>query len=114
MNVINVYEQYFRAECVYNDMPRRAVIAKLQSISDEGTIEYKVILNFFPYRDEEDWAETFDAVGEKTIYQAKGRRSRRREQGFLKERFRDDCDELAAQMNGTIFWDQPMSEPRID
>ena len=68
--VIDVYEQYFRAEAEFNGIPRRAAIVKLTSDSEAGNIRYTVSCNFFPFRDDEDFAVSYDAYFEKEIYNA--------------------------------------------
>ena len=45
-------------------------------------------------------------------WSAKGRRSKKREAKFMEE-LRTHADELAAGMNGTIFWDKPLIEARL-
>ncbi len=111
MKDINVYEQYFHAKCFYNDCERKAAIVMLQSTYDEGNISYSVNVNFFPFRDPEDFAVTYDAFFSREIYSAQGRRSKKREAAFMED-FRSICDELAASVGGEIFWDQPLREPR--
>ena len=55
MATINVYEQYFAAECTVNDVPRRAALVMLISDSEAGQIRYEAAVSFFPHRDEEDF-----------------------------------------------------------
>lgn len=107
MKVIDVYEQYFAADCMYNDMLRKAVIVTLMATSDEGNVKYEVNLNFFPYTDPTDFVETFDAFGNKELYSAKGRRSKKREVKFLEE-IKTHADEVASGMGGIIYWDKPL------
>ena len=109
--VTDIFEQYFNAECVYNEVPRRAAIVKLTSDSEAGQIRYTVSVNFFPYRDEEDFAVSYDAYAEKEIFSGKGRRSKKREAAFLEE-LQTVADELASELGGTIFWDNPIMEAR--
>lgn len=110
--VIDVYEQYFSAECVANEIPRKAAIVKLTSDSEAGNIRYTVSVNFFPFRDPEDFLISYDAYTEKEIYNARGRRSKKREKAFL-EGIREVADELAEAMGGKIFWDAPIMEARM-
>ena len=56
MKVIDVYEQYFAAECTYSGVPRHAAVIKLTATSDAGTITYEVGVSFFPHNDPEDLA----------------------------------------------------------
>ena len=112
MKVIDVYSQYFSGECVYAGVARRAVLVRLTAESDSGHIRYEVGISFFPHRDEEDFAVSYDACGAETVYDAQGRRSRNREKVFLEE-LRDRADALAEAMEGKIFWDQPLGEARL-
>ena len=112
MKVIDVYSQYFGAECVYNERPRHAVRADLTATSEEGNIRYDLNLSFFPHDDEEDYAVSYDAVVQKELYSARGRRSKKREAALM-ETFREEADELAKEIEGVIFWDQPLREARL-
>ena len=109
MKVVDVYKQYFEADCIYNEVPRKAVVVTLTATSDCGEIKYEVGLSFFPHRDAEDFAISYDAYASKEIYHARGRRSKKREAVYLEE-LRGHADELAAGMGGTIFWDKPLRE----
>lgn len=109
MKVIDVYKQYFNAECIYNDVPRKGAVVTLTATSDSGTIMYEVGITFFPYRDPEDFAISYDAYMGKEIFKAKGRRSKKREEKLLAE-FRTHADEMAEELGGTIFWDKPIRE----
>lgn len=109
MKVIDVYKQYFAADCTYNEIPRKGALVSLVSTSDSGEIKYEVNVTFFPYRDPEDFAISYDAFASQEIYQAKGRRSKKREEKLLAA-FHGYADALAAGLNGTIYWDQPLRE----
>lgn len=109
MKVIDVYKQYFEAECVYNDVPRKGVVVTLTATSDCGEIKYEVGLSFFPHRDEEDYGISYDAYGSKEIYNARGRRSKKREAEFL-PKVQEYADVIAGEMNGKVFWDKPLRE----
>jgi hypothetical protein len=111
MKVINVYEQYFKGHCVYNGVERRGVLVMLTATSDEGTIRYEAALTFFPYRDPEDFAVSYDAHFSKELYFAPGRRSRKREEKLM-EGFRAEADALAAEAGGSIDWDAPLRDAR--
>lgn len=104
---INVYEQYFAAEGVFNGVERRGALVMLISDSEAGTICYKAAVTFFPHRDDEDFAVSYDAYFEKELYHAPGRRSKKRETALL-ERLREEIDSLAA----GVLWDRPLREPR--
>ncbi len=107
MKVIDVYKQYFAADMVYNEVPRKGAVVTLTATSDSGIITYEVGISFFPYRDPEDFAISYDAYVSKVIYNAKGRRSKKREAQYL-EKFQEQADALAAEMGGTIYWDKPL------
>ena len=112
MKVIDVYKQYFNAECVYNEVERRGAVVTLTATSDSGTIKYEVGISFFPHRDDEDFAISYDAYASKEIYNAKGRRSKKKEAVFL-EQLREYADEAAAELGGTIFWDKPLRDAQL-
>ncbi len=109
---IDVYSQYFAAECVYNGRARKGVVVNLTSSSEAGTIRYCVSVSFFPHENPEDFAISYDAYAEKEIYHAKGRRSKKREAGMLAE-IRIHADELAKGLDGTIDWEKPLCEARL-
>ncbi len=111
MKVIDVYQQYYEAQCVFSGVKRRAVSVTLTATSDAGTIRYEVSVSFFPHADEEDYAVSGDACASKEIYAAHGRRARKREAGMLEE-VRSYADALAASLSGEIFWDKPLRDAR--
>lgn len=111
MKVINVYEQYFAADCVFNGVQRNGANVMLIATSDAGTIRYDVGISFFPHVDETDYAVSYDAYAERTVYHAKGRRSKKREAELL-EQFRAEADALAETLGGTIDWEKPLIEAR--
>ena len=115
---VNVYEQYFAAEGVFSGVERRGALVALISDSEAGTISYRVAVTFFPHRDEEDYAVSYDACFEKEIYRAPGRRSKKREAALMQP-FRAEIDALAAAAPVTagtpaarVCWDRPLREPR--
>ena len=111
MATLNVYEQYFAASAVFNGIERRGVRVMLISTSENGEIRYEVAVTFFPHTSPEDYAVSYDAYYEKELYQAKGRRSKKREEELL-EHFPEVIDELAEAVNGTVFWEKPLREAR--
>ena len=111
MKVIDVYKQYFAADCVFSSVQRNGVSVALTATSDSGTIKYDVSVSFFPHADEHDFGISYDAYAEKEIYYSSGRRSKKREKEFL-ESFRETADELASSLSGKIFWDKPLIEAR--
>ena len=105
--VIDIYRQYFRAQCNYNGTEHRAALVYLQSDSEAGHIRYSANITFFPFRDDTDYAVTYDATDSEELYDGKGRRSKKRESAYM-ETFREHIDTLAAKMGGTVFWDKPL------
>ena len=115
---INVYEQFFAAEGSFSGVERRGALVMLISDSEAGTIRYRVAVTFFPHRDEDDFAVSYDAFFEKEIYRAPGRRSKKREAALL-DHLQEEIDALSAAAPvdpGTpaarIHWDRPLREPR--
>ena len=106
---IDVYSQYFEADMTFNGVPRHGAVVKLTSDSGEGQIRYTANVSFFPHNDEEDYAVSYDAYFEKELCQAKGRRSKKKEEEFLKE-LPALIDQLAEENGGKVFWDKPLRE----
>ncbi len=112
MATINVYQQYFAAECTYNGVDRHAAAVTLIATSEDGQIRYEVAVSFFPHVSDDDFAISYDAYFSKLLYEAKGRRSKKREQQLM-EMLHDESDSLATEANGVIFWDRPLIEARL-
>ena len=112
MAEINVYQQYFLAKCTFNGVPRHAASVILISTSEAGRIQYTIAVSFFPHNDEEDFAVSYDAYFSKQLYDAPGRRSRKRETQLL-ETLRDEADSLSSEAGGVIYWDKPLREARF-
>ena len=111
MAVINVYEQYFEAECTANGVERRGALVMLVSDSEAGQIRYEAAVSFFPHRDEGDFAVSYDAYFSKVLYEGKGRRSKKREQALL-DGLQEAVAELASDAGGEVFFDRPLREAR--
>lgn len=111
MAVVNVYEQYFSAHLVANGVLRHGALVMLIVNSDAGNIRYEAAVTFFPHRDEEDFAVSYDAYFSMVLYDAKGRRSKKREEALLQD-LRWNIDELAHKAGGKVFWDKPLREGR--
>ena len=111
MKVVNVYDQYFSGQCVFNGEERRGVLVCLIATSEEGNIRYEAAVSFFPHRDDEDFAVSSDAYAAKELYAAKGRRSKKREAALL-EGFRAAAEALAASLGGSIDWAKPLRDAR--
>lgn len=109
MKVIDIYQQYFNGECVYNEVERKGVTVTLTATSDSGNIMYEVGISFFPHRDEEDFAISYDAYASKVIFNEKGRRSKKRDAQIL-EQVREVASGLAEEMNGVIYWEKPLRD----
>ena len=109
--MVNVYEQYFSAKAEYNSVSRHAALVMLIADSEVGNIRYEAAVTFFPHRDEEDYAVSYDAYFSKVLYEAKGRRSKKREETLLQE-LQQHIDELAQKTDGIVYWDRPLREAR--
>ena len=109
---VDVYKRYYEAKCVFNGVKRKAAVVALTSDSEAGMITYTVSANFFPHKDAEDFAVSYDAYAEKVVFSGKGRRSKKREAALLKE-LETYADEAAAGIGGNIFWDKPIGEARL-
>ena len=112
MKVIDVFQQYFAGDCVFNGVERRGADVRLTATSEEGNIRYDAAVSFFPHRDEEDFAVSYDACAERELYSAKGRRSKKREAELMKT-FRPEADAAAESLGGRILWEQPLGEARL-
>ena len=111
MATINVYEQYFNAKAKFNGVARKAALVTLVSDSSAGMIRYTAGVTFFPHKNEEDYAVSYDAYFEKVLYEGKGRRSKKKEEIFLKD-FRKEIDELARKEDAKVLWDKPLRDAR--
>ncbi len=111
MATVNVYEQYFEASGMFNGVARHAVSVMLISDSEAGSIRYEIAVNFFPHHATDDFAISYDAYFGKVVYEAKGRRSKKRE-AELMETIRDVADTLASENNAAIDWHKPLIEAR--
>ena len=109
---INVYERYYAAEAEFNGVPRHGALVMLVADSEAGNIRYEAAVSFFPHNDEDDYAVSYDAYLSKVLYEAKGRRSKKREQALM-ETFESEIDQLAETIGGKVLWDQPLQEARI-
>ena len=107
MDPLDVYKQYFEAVCEANGVTRRAVRAALVAESRDRRIRYYVSLSFFPHEDPEDFRVSYDACWEETVYDAPGRRSKKREEEILST-FREKADAIASEHGAVIFWDRPL------
>ena len=112
MAVINVYEQYFEAEHTASGVERRAALVMLISTSEEGNIKYEAAATFFPHRDEEDYAVSWDDCFSTVLFEAKGRRSKKREKALL-EGLRDTVDGMIKEAGASVFWDRPLRDARM-
>ena len=108
---INVYEQYFEADCVANSIHRHGALVMLIATSENGNVSYEAAVTFFPHIDEGDYAVSYDAYYFDVLYDAPGRRSKKRE-ATLMETLREDIDALCKQANATVYWDKPLREAR--
>ena len=109
MKTIDVYKQYFSAECTFNGVERRAAAVWLTAESDSGMIRYEVGVTFFPHQDAEDFAISYDACALKELTNTKGWRSKKRDEMYLSQ-VQTTANELASSLNGTVHWDKPLRE----
>ncbi|MBO5517782.1 MAG: hypothetical protein J6A42_06870 [Firmicutes bacterium] len=109
---IDVYRQYFEAECTFAGVPRRAALVTLTSDSEAGQIRYTAAAAFFPHTSEDDFGVSYDAFAEAVLYEAKGRRSKKRE-AQLMEQLQAVVDEAAAALDAKVFWDKPLREAQF-
>ena len=107
----NVYEQYFEADLESNGVARRGALVMLIADSEAGRIRYEAAVTFFPHRDQEDFAVSYDAYFSSVLFDAPGRRSRKREEKLLLG-LRDEIDALAQGAGGIVHWDRPLGEAR--
>ncbi len=108
---VNVYSRYFSAECEYGGVRRRAALITLCSDSEQGHITYSASVTFFPHVDDEDFAVSYDAARTQVLYEGKGRRSKKKEEGFL-EGLQPVIDGLSGQLGARVFWDKPLRPER--
>ena len=111
MATVNVYEQYFRARHSANGAERHAALVMLIAESEAGHIRYEAAVSFFPHSDPEDFAVSYDDYHAVTLYDADGRRSKKREAALL-DGFRQTLDGLCSGIGAEIFWDEPLREAR--
>ena len=109
MATIDIYKQYFAAECTFNDVERRGAAVWLNAESESGIIRYEVGVTFFPHQDEEDFGISYDACRQKELLRTEGRRSKKRDAQCM-EQMRAAADEIAVSLGGKIHWDQPLRE----
>ena len=108
---INVYKQYYAADAEFNDIARHGALVMLIATSEEGNIRYEAAVSFFPHRDEEDFAVSYDAYLSKVLYEAKGRRSKKREEALM-ETLETEINQLADTIGGKVIWEKPLREAR--
>ena len=111
MATINVYERYYAAEAEFNGVARHGALVMLVADSEAGNIKYEAAVTFFPHSDDEDYAVSYDAYLSKVLYEAKGRRSKKREQALL-ETLTTEIDQLAETIGGKVLWGRPLREER--
>ena len=111
MKTVDVYERYFEAEFTYNGVKRRAADVKLTAESDCGLIKYEVSVSFFPHEDEEDFRISYDAYFSKILYEGKGRRSKKKEEEYMKILF-DTVNGICVEQGAVLFADRPLIPER--
>ena len=108
---VNVFECYYAAEADFNGVPRHGALVMLIATSEEGNIRYEAAVSFFPHRDEEDYAVSYDAYFSKVLYEAKGRRSKKREEALM-ETLETEINQLADTIGGKVIWEKPLREAK--
>lgn len=108
---VNVYERYFAADGEFSGVRRRGALVALIADSEGGNVRYEAAVTFFPHEDEEDFAVSYDAYFSRVLYEARGRRSKKREAALLRE-LRGAVDALCAEAGGAVLWDEPLREAR--
>ena len=109
MKTIDVYKQYFSAACTFAGVERHGAAVWLTAESDSGMIRYEVGVTFFPHRNAEDFAVSYDACALKELLRTQGRRSKKRDALYLAQ-VQTAADELAGSLGGTIHWDIPLGD----
>lgn len=109
---VNVYSRYFGAKAVFSGVERRGALVLLVSDSEAGMISYRAAVSFFPHRDAEDFAVSYDAYFEKELYRAPGRRSRKREAALLAA-LPGEIDAIAAEQGAAVDWSSPLTDARM-
>lgn len=109
MSSIDVYKQYFDAKCTFNGVERLGVVVWLMAESECGNIRYEVGVSFFPHKDAEDFAISYDASVVKEVLSTCGRRSKKRDEQYLAQ-VQMVANELASSLDGIIYWDRPLNE----
>ena len=108
---INVYERYFGANLTAGGVKRRGALVMLIADSEGGRIRYEAAVTFFPHRDETDFAVSYDAYYSAVLFDAPGRRSKKREEKLLST-LQEQVDSLARKAGGTVLWEQPLRDER--
>ena len=108
---VDVYTQYFSAECIFNNRKRNAALVSLTADSENGHITYTASATFFPHDDDEDFAISYDAYVSKIIYDADGRRSKKKEELFLKD-FANIIDDISKNIDAKISWEKHLRQAR--
>jgi hypothetical protein len=109
---LNIYERYYKAKAAFSGVQRNGALVMLISDSEAGFIRYKAAVTFFPHKDSEDFAVSYDAYFEKELFYGKGRRSKKKEAVYL-EQVKDAVEEIAQSYNASVLWDEPLTEARI-
>ena len=108
---VNVYEQYFEGDLMANGVLRRGALVMLIADSEAGHIRYEAAVTFFPHEEENDFAVSYDAYCSTVLFDAPGRRSKKREEKLLAG-LRAEINALAEAAGGEVHWDRPLREAR--
>ncbi|MBQ2304543.1 MAG: hypothetical protein II181_00435, partial [Firmicutes bacterium] len=99
------------ADAVFNGVKRNGALVMLISDSEAGNISYKAAVTFFPHNDDEDFGVSYDAYFEEELLSAKGRRSKKKEEAYLKD-LREIIDRISNEQNAKVLWDEPLRDER--
>ena len=85
MKNVDIYKQYFSAECTFNGVERHGAVVWLNAERDSGMIRYEVGVSFFPHQNAEDFAISYDACALKELIRTQGRRSKKKDEQCLNQ-----------------------------
>ena len=112
MAEVNIYQRYYEAAFECNGTQRCGASVLLISDSESGHIKYTAAVAFIPHEDEEDFRVPYDAYFSRIVYEADGRRSKKKEETLL-DSLIQTIDELIEGTGGSVFWDKPLTQEKL-
>ena len=115
IDAIDVYSQYFRAQCEYGGSMRKAAIVKLTALKDaNGVLAYEASASFMPFEDEEDFRVPEDIRVSRIVSSGSKRRLKKNEEMLLVS-LQEEIDRLLKEMDHSarIEWDKPLRQARL-